>query len=130
MAKEKVDTKNWETCPIEKWNGTTFRNYIKHLNVQRFGIPSVTGSVQIENSQIKNFTKEYGNEVTKRFVEECVKTYSGNNPQYPTVNFMFMIRYMKERNLPKVLGETVKQNKLQKLREQLKEEQTDVEDYF
>lgn len=130
MAKAKKDMKLWETIPVSEWNGTTFREYIKHLNKERFGIPSVTGSVQIENMQMKNFTKEYGNEVTKRFVEECVKTYTSYNPQYPTVNFMFMIKFMKERTLPKILGEQVKQDKLAKLREQLKESENDVEDYF
>lgn len=129
MAKAKVDTKDFTSCPIDKWNGTTFRNYIKHLNVEKYGVPSITNNVMIENSMIKNFTKEYGNGVAKQFVEECVKVHKGND-NYPTVNFGFMIRFMKESVLPRVLKQEVKKTKLQELREKLQEEQKDVENYF
>ena len=130
MAKAKKDTKDFVNLPVSDWNGTTFREYAKHLNTEKFGIPCVTGAVQIENSLIKNFCKEYGNEVLKKFIEACVASYNSTNPQYPTVNIFFMLSYMKTRELPKILGEVAKQTKLQKLREQLKESEADVEDYF
>jgi hypothetical protein len=129
MVKAKVDTKDFTTCPIDKWNGTTFREYIKHLNIEKNGVPSITNNVMVENSMIKNFTKEYGNVVAKQFVEECVKNHKGND-RYPTVNFSFMVRFMKESVLPRVLNNKVKQTKLQEIRQKLQEEQADVASYF
>lgn len=130
MAKEKVNTKDFVNCPIEKWNGTTFREYAKHLNKEKYGIPCVSNNVMVENSMIKNLTKEVGNEVVKRFIEECVRTHQGN-AKYPTCNIGFMITYMKASVLPRVMMGEVKKFKIQTLREQIQNEQIeDVENYF
>ncbi len=130
MAKAKVDTKDFRSCPIEDWNGTTFREYVKHLNKEKYGIPCVSNNVMVENSMLKNFTKEYGNETTKKFFEECVKSHKGSD-KYPTCNVGFMISYMKASVLPRVLQQDVKKSKIQELREQLQQTpQADVETYF
>ena len=130
MAKEKINTKDFTTCPIEKWNGYTFREYVKHLNREKYGIPCVTNNVLVENSMIKNFTKEYGNETAKAFFEECLKTHKGTD-QYPTCNIGFMITYMKASVLPRVLNQVAKKSKIEELRKQLlSTQQEDVENYF
>ena len=130
MAKEKINTKDFNNCPIDKWNGTTFREYVKHLNQQKYGIPCVSNNVAVENSMIKNFVKEYGNEVAKSFFEECLKTHIGTD-QYPTCNIGFMISYMKASVLPRVLNQAAKKSKIEELREQLlSTQQEDVENYF
>lgn len=130
MVKEKVNTKDFNNCPIEKWNGTTFREYAKHLNVQKYGIPCVSNNVMVENAMVKNLTKEVGNEIVKKFVEECVRTHQGN-AKYPTCNLGFMITYMKASVLPRVMQQEVKKSKIQELREQIQNEQVaNVEDYF
>lgn len=129
MKKEKINTKDFNNCPIEKWNGTTFREYVKFLNVQKYGVPCVSNNVMIENSILKNFTKEYGNEVAKRFFEEGVRTHKGSD-KYPTANIGFMISYMKASILPRVLKKEVQKTKIQQIREKVQEEQKNIESYF
>lgn len=129
MAKEKVNTKDFNTCPIEKWNGTTFREYAKHLNLQKYGIPCMSNNVMVENAMVKNLTKEVGNEIAKKFIEECVRTHQGN-AKYPTCNLGFMISYMKASVLPRVMNQEVKKTKIQEMREKIQQEQNDVENYF
>ena len=130
VAKVKVDTKDYINCPIESWNGTTFREYAKHLNISKYGIPCMSNNVMVENSMVKNLTKEVGNVVAKKFFEECIKTHQGSD-KYPTCNVGFMITYMKASVLPRVMNQEVKKSKIQSLREQIENEQiTDVENYF
>lgn len=99
MKKDYTDYKN---IPLEQWNSTSFKEYLKQLNTDRFGIPCVHGRPQVENKLISNMVKEHGHQVVKMFIEQCVSAYKGRG-NYPTVNFTFAHTYMKEWELPKVL---------------------------
>lgn len=130
---KKLDTKDFRNLPLEKWNSTTIREYIKFLNIERFGIPAVTFNVRQENGMISKFIKEYGIETTKLFVEECVRKYRPN-ANYPAVNFATMYSYMKAYELPRVMKAQYESNRLEqiKARQQasIKETIKDVENYF
>ena len=131
--KVKIDTKDFAHLPLEKWNSTTVREYIKYLNTQRFGIPAVTFNVRQENGMISKFIKEYGIETTKAFVEACVKNYRPN-PNYPTVNFATMYSYMKAYELPRVMKARYEANRLEQIKVKaqatLQTTINNVEDYF
>ena len=129
----KTDTKNFKELPLEKWNSTTIREYIKFLNIERFGVPSVTFNVRQENGMVSKFIKDYGIETTKAFVEECVKKYRPN-PNYPTVNFATMYSYMKSYELPRVMKAQYEANRLEQIKAKaeasLKSTVENVENYF
>lgn len=131
--KAKLDTKDFKNLPLDKWNSTTIREYIKFLNVARFGIPAVTFNVRQENGMISKFIKEYGIETTKAFIEECVKSYRPN-PNYPTVNFATMYSYMKAYELPRVMKAQYEANRLEQIKAKaqasIKSTVDNVENYF
>jgi len=124
-----ISTKDFRNLPLEKWNGTTVRAYVSHLNEEKFGIPCISKSVQMENSAIKRLKDEFGIEVVKEFVEACVSYYKPT-PAYPTVNFAFMYSYMKEYELPKVLKKRQEKSKLEMIKEQQQKKMDSVADYF
>lgn len=128
-AKVKIDTKDFKNLPLSKWNSTTVREYIKFLNIQRFGVPSVTFNVRQENGMISKFIKDYGIEVTKAFVEECVNKYRPN-AQYPTVSFATMYSYMKAYELPRVLKAKYEADRLEQLKAKHTTTLENVENYF
>ena len=129
MAKAKIDKKDWKNLEVKDWNATTFREYIKYLNVERFGVPAVTFNIRTENSMISAMIKEYGKEITKAFVEECVRKYKPNG-NYPTVNFATMYSYMKGYELPRVVDAERKRIVAQQALEKEKQTEIDVEDFF
>lgn len=104
MTKQKVHATDWRNRDICDWNTTTFRTYLTEQHEEKFGIPYVTNSIPREAGAMKNFAKEHGNEVLKRFIDICLDNYTPSN-QYPSVNFMFMYSYMRERILPQVYGQ-------------------------
>lgn len=127
--KAKVNTKDWANLPLEKWNSTTVREYIKDLNVKRFGIPCISNNVRVENAMVSKFIKEYGIEVTKDFVEMCVTNYRPN-PNYPTVNFGTMYSYMKSWELPKVLKAKAQASRLAEIKARQVKKVENIENYF
>lgn len=131
--KKKLDTKDFRNLPLEKWNSTTIREYIKFLNMERFGVPSVTFNVRQENAMISKMIKEYGIEVTVEFVKECVKTYKPN-AQYPTVSFATMYSYMKAYELPRVMKKRHEASRLEQIKAkaqaEVKSKVEDVVNYF
>lgn len=126
--KQKIDTKDYVNTPIELWNGTTFREYTKHLNVER-GLPYIQGSPMLENQWIKQLVNEYGNENTKKFIELCVAEHKISD-KFPTITIYFMKHFLLQNYMPRVLQVEIKKTKLQELREKLQEESKDVENYF
>lgn len=129
----KINTKDFNNLPLDKWNSTTVREYVKHLNICRFGIPAVTFNVRQENGMISKFVKEYGIETTKAFVEACVKNYRPN-PNYPTVNFATMYSYMKAYELPRVMKVQYEASRLEQIKAKaeasIRQTVQDVENYF
>jgi hypothetical protein len=104
MAKNGAKSKDWRNLPVEKWNATTFREYLKHLHMERFGIPYVTNSYGAEGRMLKNTWEEYGKPATKRFIERCIEEYKPK-AEYPGVSYGFMYSYMRERVMKRVLKE-------------------------
>lgn len=92
---------DWETLPLSKWNSTTFRAYIDHLNMEKFGQAIIyTGAtIKITNKLLKQNYEEFGKEAVKLFIEESVAGYAGNF-SYPTIAFPIMIRFNKARLMP------------------------------
>lgn len=129
MAKAKKDTKDFRNLEIKEWNATTFREYMKHLNIERFGIPCVSNNIRVENAMLSQMIKEFGKEVTKEFIEECVKRYRPS-AGYPTVNFITMYRFMRAYELPRVLDRRRKQAMAEVAVKLYKETEIDVEDFF
>lgn len=131
--KAKIDTKDFKNLPLEKWNSTTIREYIKFLNTERFGIPSVTFNVRQENAMISKMIKDYGIEITVEFVKECVRSYKPN-AQYPTVSFATMYSYMKAYELPRVMKKRHEASRLEQIKAkaqaEIKNTVQDVENYF
>lgn len=129
--KVKVDTKDFVNCPLEQWNGTTFREYMKHLHTER-NLPYIHGKVMLENQWVKQLVTEFGNENVKKLFELAVKEHK-TSIKYPTVTIYFLKHYLLQQYMPRVLQEEVKQTKLQLIRQQVlaeQGEQNNVEDYF
>ncbi|ASF41569.1 hypothetical protein CEH05_20470, partial (plasmid) [Halobacillus halophilus] len=59
-------------------------------HVERFGVfpEPYRGDRKGEASSIRSMLKHEGTEVTKTFIDECIKYYRPS-PEYPTVNFKF-----------------------------------------
>jgi hypothetical protein len=93
---------DWRRLELKDWNATTFAAYLRYKHEERFGLPYVTNSYAAEARQIKSMYEEYGKEVVKDFIDECLRQYRPT-AQYPTVSFFFMFSRMRERILPRVL---------------------------
>lgn len=100
----RISTKDFRNLPIEKWNVTTFREYLKHEHEERYKIPYVTRSYAMEGRMLKMSLAEYNQEVLKRFIDACFADYKPTR-EYPGLNFAFMYSYMRSRLLPRVLEE-------------------------
>ncbi|PGB34870.1 hypothetical protein COM07_25760 [Bacillus toyonensis] len=100
----RISTKDFRNLPIEKWNVTTFREYLKHVHEERYKIPYVTRSYAMEGRMLKTFIVEYKPGATKLFIDACFADYKPTR-EYPGLNFAFMYSYMRSRLLPRVLEE-------------------------
>jgi hypothetical protein len=100
----RISTKDFRNLPIEKWNVTTFREYLKHEHEERYKISYVTRSYAMEGRMLKAFIAEHKPEATKRFIDVCFADYKPTR-EYPGLNFAFMYSYMRSRLLPRVLEE-------------------------
>lgn len=100
----RISTKDFRNLPIEKWNVTTFREYLKHEHEERYKIPYVTRSHAMEGRMLKSFIAEHKPEATKQFIDACFADYKLTR-EYPGLNFAFMYSYMRFRLLPRVLEE-------------------------
>lgn len=101
---KKSNTKDWRNLEIERWNATTFREYLKYLHLEKFGIPYVPKNYAVEGRMLKRTWEEYGKLATKRFIEKCFEIYRPTQ-NYPGVNFGFMYSYMRGSVMPRVLKE-------------------------
>ncbi|PFF33241.1 hypothetical protein CN335_21505 [Bacillus thuringiensis] len=100
----RILTKDFRNLPIEKWNVTTFREYLKHEHEERYKIPYVTRSYAMEGRMLKMSLAEYNQEILKRFIDACFADYKPTR-EYPGLNFAFMYSYMRSRLLLRVLEE-------------------------
>ncbi|MGH0422144.1 hypothetical protein [Bacillus cytotoxicus] len=126
----RISTKDFRNLPIEKWNVTTFREYLKHEHEERYKIPYVTRSYAMEGRMLKTFIAEYKPEATKQFIDACFADYKPTQ-EYPGLNFAFMYSYMRGRILPRVLDELRKEEaKLQRQTEVMEVSTEEIIDYL
>jgi hypothetical protein len=123
MAKIKTD--DFKNLPLEKWNATTYRAYMKALNEMYFDLPYVAKNVQMENACISRMQKEYGNELVKDFITACYKEYKPR-PLYPSLNFGFIYSHMKDYMLPRVLQAHKLKKQAQARTQQLTDDEMDA----
>lgn len=125
MAKIKTD--DYENLPLDKWNVTTYRAYMKALHNDKYGIPYVANNHAVEGRFIKDMQTKYGNKALKAFVEKCFNEHRSTNPKFPGLNFGFMYSYLRERYLPVVLKEIATAELKAKRQAQAQETEIDEE---
>ncbi|PFZ37986.1 hypothetical protein COL77_25880 [Bacillus wiedmannii] len=126
----RISTKDFRNLPIEKWNVTTFREYLKHEHEERYKIPYVTRSYAMEGRMLKTFIAEHTSEATKRFIDACFADYKPTR-EYPGLNFAFMYSYMRSRLLPRVLDELRRRGEQQRRKREYIEVRTEeIIDYL
>jgi type III secretion system FlhB-like substrate exporter len=102
MAKTKPKATDWKNRDIADWNATTFRSYLADAHEEALGVPYVANSIPVEAKNIKRLIEENGPMVVKRFIDLCLENYKPSS-MYPSINFMFMYSYMRERQLPRAI---------------------------
>lgn len=100
----KISTKDWRNLPTERWNTTTFRQYLADKHAELYGIPYVTNNYAAEAGMIKRMIDEYGAEATKAMIDIAFAEYKPTRI-YPGLNYAFIYSFMRSRILPRVLAE-------------------------
>ncbi|HGO9416648.1 TPA: hypothetical protein ACLBZX_005143 [Bacillus cereus] len=103
MAKPKLPpAKDWQARNIEDWNSHTFFAYLQHAHRERRGIDYFAAKgIKVDLTLIKRTFDEHGKEITKRFIDKCLKEYKGS-PQYMVCTFWFMHTFMKAQIMPQL----------------------------
>ncbi|PFZ19511.1 hypothetical protein [Bacillus wiedmannii] len=126
----RISTKDFRNLPIEKWNVTTFREYMVHVHVVKYKIAYVTRNYAVEGRMLKSFIADHKPEATKRFIDACFADYKPTR-EYPGLNFAFMYSYMRSRLLPRVLEEIRrKEARLSRNTEHIKVSTEEIIDYL
>lgn len=104
MAKSErlAPTKDWRNRPVDKWNTTSFTEYLKDKHRELFGIDYVPfgGTWRTEQGMLGRLigtrakAGTHDKAVIKRFIDETFESYKPT-PQYPGTNFGFMYSYRK-----------------------------------
>lgn len=92
----------WQARDIADWNTTTFRTYLYDRHRELYGLDYV-GAVKRDCGMISDMIKKTDKATVKAFIDACFADYKPT-PKYPGINFMFMVTYMKDRVLPRVLA--------------------------
>ena len=92
----------WAERDITDWNVTTFRVYLYDRHRELYGLDYV-GAVKRDCGMISGMIKQYDKATVKAFIDECFRQYKPTT-QYPGINFIFMVTYMKDRVLPRILA--------------------------
>ncbi|WP_077297364.1 hypothetical protein [Virgibacillus pantothenticus] len=97
----KPTTKDWRNLPIERWNVTTFTEYLRDKHKEMFGIEYVPyRSWRVEQGLLGNLIGTRAKPQTedkalvKRFIDEAFSEYRPN-PKYPGVSFGWCWTYKK-----------------------------------
>lgn len=95
----RISTKDWRNLPIEKWNTTTFHEYLIDRNRELYGVtyePFGSGPVSrrwsTEKGQLKNAINKHGAEVIREYIDICFATHRVS-PQYPAMSFGFIFAF-------------------------------------
>lgn len=96
----KISTKDWRNLPIDKWNITTFTQFIVDRTEEIYGVEYTPGGGGSKNqrwirekSMMKQAQTKYGNEVLRRFLDVCWREYK-TTPQYTYLSFTFAYAYL------------------------------------
>jgi hypothetical protein len=88
--------------PVADWTVNDMLAYLADQHIAKFGVDyQPFGTWASERGQLGNWigtrkkAGKYGAEFTKRFVDECMKTYRPK-PDYPGMPFGFMVAYRKQ----------------------------------
>lgn len=111
MTKQKLPT-SWRDRPLDKWNASTFRQYLSDMHTDRYGIAYTARNYGMEAKLIRTMIDDHGAEITKSFIDTCFSEYRPT-PQYPSLNFAFMYSYMRERILPKLMAEQARHERME-----------------
>ncbi|WKV24065.1 hypothetical protein PSYJYH_000030 [Bacillus phage PSYJ-YH] len=126
-GKQRIEVrKNWKACPLESWNATTVRSYLQCLTQHRFKMDYISDNIRQENAIISQFIKQYGREVLKEFIRDCVKDYKPTK-QYPIVTFGFMYTFQRKHILPAIIKK--RQAQEERLKELEAQKEMDFVDY-
>lgn len=93
----------WKELPFEKWNTNTFFAYLldRHREVRSIDYVAGRGK-QVDLRMIKDFVNTHGKEITRAFIDECLKQYKVTNTRYMICTFTFMRTYMAAQILPQL----------------------------
>ena len=130
MANKKLPAaKNWQERPVESWNTTTVKAYLSDKHPEKIGTPYFPfGTWDIEQKMIKTALTEYGGEVVKKFIDECLRTYEPS-PQYAGISFGFMFKF-RNRELQRIIFESKKAEKADERIERLRQIEDDDLDWI
>lgn len=104
MAKKLPAANLWRERELVDWNVTTFHAYLMEMCEARYGVPKYIPfrNWSCEKGMLKRFMDEHGNEITKEFIDVCLRNYK-EKPDYPTLTFGFAYSYMQNPHLTKIL---------------------------
>lgn len=102
MMKKKINTKDWERLPIEKWNTTTYQEFMKSLHIALFTVPyksfiNIAGERAGLNRALREiegmgFNKKESRQILKDFIYKTFTEHKSNN-HYIGVSFTFVWQY-------------------------------------
>lgn len=116
----KLNTKDWQNLPIDKWNATTYRTFMADLHTEVLGLKYVPRNYGMEGKLLKETYEAYGKEATKRFIEQCIRGYKPT-PQYPSINYAFMYTYKLGTMLPRILKDIEREKQVAIRKQQTQE---------
>jgi hypothetical protein len=109
----KISVKDWRNLPVEKWNTTTFRQYLADQHEAKYAIKYTARNYAVEGRWLKSMIAEHGSEIVKAFIDGCFAEYKPTR-DYPGLNFAFMFSYQRARILPRVMAEAKRRQVVQR----------------
>lgn len=107
MATARKKATLYADTPIESWNVKHFHDYMIARTAEKFGVTYMpygqgvlSSKWRIEQGQIKNSQKLYGNEVLKAFIDMSINNYVPK-ADFPYIAFGFMFAFKRD-DIPKV----------------------------
>lgn len=105
MSKKLPPAKDWRARSIDQWNTHTFFAYLQHAHREELKVDYFSAKgIKIDLSMIKRTFDEFGKEITKMFIDQCLKQYTSSS-QYKVCTFWFMRTYMIAQVMPKAQEE-------------------------
>ncbi len=144
MAKTErlAPAKDWRNRPVDKWNTTTFTEYLKHKHREMFGIDYVpfgpgnmTEKWRREQGQIGRLIGTarkkgtHSKAVIKRWIDDCFEDRTKWTSKYPGINFGYMYTYKRE-ILQRIEAEELRKKQAAAKAEEVETNWDDVADWL